>query len=69
MSGLLTRARARREDMLDKYADLATDLADGATQINFHDFHGEDVREVVRFNIRRAMEQLLRDWDLGGGSK
>lgn len=45
--------------LLDKYADMATDWADGATQIDFHNFHGHDAWPDVYANIRKAMKLLL----------
>lgn len=47
-----------REQLLDKYAYMATDWADGATQINFHDFHGADAWQDVFVNVRKAMALL-----------
>ena len=47
--------------LLDKYADIATDWADGATQIDFHNFHGADAWQDVFVNIRKAMKLLLEE--------
>ena len=52
------REELGRALLLDKYADMATDWADGATQINFHDFHGYDAWPDVCANIRKAMGLL-----------